>query len=107
MECGWRRSDSRTSDEREEQQIPRTTYMMMRAGGIDIAGRMRMREAGGLDLGWIEWDAGRNIDFPESVFPSSFSFSSSPLPLSPAIIDSAIGVTNRNCTHCIVRRGPS
>ena len=54
MECGWRRSDSRTSDEREEQQIPRTTYMMMQAGGIDIAGRMRIREAGGLDLGWIE-----------------------------------------------------
>ena len=43
-----------------------------------------MREAGGLDLGWIEWDAGRNIDFPESVFPSSFFFSFSSSPSSPS-----------------------
>ena len=65
----------------------------------DAGGRIRM-------VGWMQGER-EEYRFPGiclslffSSFPPSFSLSS-------AIIDSAIGVTNRNCTHCIVRRGPS
>ena len=57
-----RLSDRRTSDEGEEQQI--LQYIHDDAGGQDKDGS-----------GTGTLDAGRNIDFPESVFPSFFSLS--------------------------------